>query len=78
MVVILAAGKGSRMGKADIAKVCFEIDSVPAINRIISTFKSKRFNNFLLIIGSKAEDAHWVVRLTIVAEWESQVRRQVI
>ena len=56
VVVILAAGKGTRMRNADMAKVCFEIDSVPAINRTISTFKSKRFNKFLLIVGSKAED----------------------
>jgi len=56
VVVILAGGKGTRMGKADMAKVCFEIDSVPAINRTISTFKSKRFNKFLLIVGSNAQD----------------------
>lgn len=54
-VVILAAGKGSRMGKPDMAKVCFEIDSVPAINRIINTFKKKKFNSFILVVGSKAE-----------------------
>ncbi len=56
VVVILAAGKGTRMGNPDMAKVCFEIDSVPAINRTISTFKSKQFNKFLLIVGSNAQD----------------------
>ena len=30
IVVILAAGKGTRMGRSDLCKVCFEIDSVPA------------------------------------------------
>ncbi|HHH75550.1 MAG TPA: hypothetical protein ENL03_00830 [Phycisphaerae bacterium] len=56
VVVILAAGKGTRMGNADMAKVCFEIDSVPAINRTIATFKARRFNKFLLIVGSNAQD----------------------
>ena len=28
VVVILAAGKGTRMSNPDMAKVCFEIDSV--------------------------------------------------
>ena len=55
IVVILAAGKGTRMGRSDLGKVCFEIDSVPAINRIISVFKRQRFNRFLLVVGSKAQ-----------------------
>jgi len=54
-VVILAAGKGTRMGKSHQAKVCFEIDSVPAINRTITTFKKLQFNKFILVVGSKAE-----------------------
>ncbi len=56
IVVILAAGKGTRMGNPDMAKVCFEIDSVPAINRTISTFKSIGFEKFLLVVGSNAQD----------------------
>ena len=55
VVVILAAGKGTRMGQADMAKVCFEIDGVAAINRTIATFKKKKFNKFLLVVGSNAE-----------------------
>ena len=39
VVVILAAGKGSRMEREDMPKVCFEIDGIPAINRIIEIFK---------------------------------------
>lgn len=54
-VVILAAGQGKRMGRTDMAKVCFEIDGIPAINRIINTFKSRRYRKFVVIIGSKAE-----------------------
>ena len=55
IVVILAAGKGARMGRNDLAKVCFEIDSVPAINRLITAFKKQRFRKFLIVVGSKTK-----------------------
>ncbi|MBN1589883.1 MAG: NTP transferase domain-containing protein [Pirellulales bacterium] len=61
VVVILAAGKGTRMGRSDLGKVCFEIDSVPAINRTIGAFKKNRFSRFLLVVGSKAEQVLNVV-----------------
>ncbi len=54
-VVILAAGKGTRMGRADCPKVCFEIDGVPAINRTIRTFKKLRFGKFVIVVGPLAE-----------------------
>ena len=50
-VVILAAGKGTRMGRADRAKVCFEIDGRPAINGIIEAFKRRRFRTFVVVVG---------------------------
>lgn len=55
MVVILAAGKGTRMGRADLVKVCFEIDGTPAINRLIAVFKRQRFRRFLVVVGARAE-----------------------
>jgi N-acetylgalactosamine kinase len=55
VVVILAAGKGTRMGRADLAKVCFEIDGVAAINRTIGTFRKLGFESFLLVVGSNCE-----------------------
>lgn len=55
MVVILAAGKGTRMGRPDLVKVCFEIDGLAAINRQIAVFKRQRFRRFLLVVGSQAE-----------------------
>ncbi|MBN2476993.1 MAG: NTP transferase domain-containing protein [Pirellulales bacterium] len=55
IVVILAAGKGTRMGRPELCKVCFEIDGEPAINRIITCFKRQRISRFLLVIGSQAE-----------------------
>ena len=55
VVVILAAGKGTRMGRSDLGKVCFEIDSEPAINRQIRVFQSRSFSQFLLVVGARAE-----------------------
>lgn len=55
MVVILAAGRGTRMGRNDLGKVCFEIDSVPAINRQITVFKRQGFRRFLLVVGALAD-----------------------
>jgi len=55
VVVILAAGKGTRMERSDLGKVRFEIDSVPAINRQIRVFKKKRFHRFVLVVGTNAE-----------------------
>ena len=54
-VVILAAGKGTRMGRNDMAKVCFEIDGVPAISRLIGTFSKNRFEKFMVVVGSMAD-----------------------
>ena len=55
VVIILAAGKGTRMGNEETAKVCFEIDGEPAINRTISTFKKLGFRNFILVVGTRSE-----------------------
>jgi len=52
--IILCAGKGSRMNSPTKHKVCFEIDGVPAINRIIGDFKSCGIKKFLVIVGSMA------------------------
>jgi N-acetylgalactosamine kinase len=61
VVVILAAGKGTRMGRADMAKVCFEIDGVPAINRTIHTFRSLGYERFMLVVGSQSEQVQEAV-----------------
>lgn len=55
LVVILAAGKGTRMGNDELVKVCFKIDGVPAINRQIDVFKNSRLTRFLLVVGDRAE-----------------------
>jgi len=61
VVVILAAGKGTRMGRRDLCKVCFEIDGVPAVNRVIDVLKRQRFRRFLLVVGAMAEQVLEVV-----------------
>ncbi len=61
MVVLLAAGKGTRMGRSDLVKVCFEIDSIPAINRQIAVFKRQRFNRFLVVVGARSDQVLDVV-----------------
>ena len=60
-VVILAAGKGTRMGRSDLAKVCFEIDGVPAINRTIRTFRSLGYERFVLVVGAQSEQVQETV-----------------
>lgn len=55
VVVILAAGKGTRMPSKYIAKVCFQVDGTPAIIHLIETFKKKNFRKFLIVVGSMAE-----------------------
>jgi len=54
-VVILAAGKGTRMGRADLAKVCLEIDGAPAISRVIGAFEEEGFGRFVVVIGFAGE-----------------------
>ncbi len=54
-IVLLAAGKGTRMGRSDLSKVCFEIDGVPAISRQIGLFRRQGFLRFLVVVGSHAE-----------------------
>jgi len=54
-VVILAGGSGLRMGQPNVAKVCFEIDGEPAINRTIGTFKKLGFRQFMVVVGSMTE-----------------------
>jgi len=64
VVVILAAGKGTRMGSPDVAKVCLEIDGKAAINRQIATFKALGFSAFVIVLGSSADQ----VMATVNAE----------
>ncbi len=53
--VILAAGKGSRMGSETIHKVCFEINGVPAINRALKIYHDCGIKQHIVIVGNLAE-----------------------
>lgn len=52
--IILAAGKGSRMGSNKIHKVCFEIDGVPAINRALTSYSGCGIKQHIIIVGAMA------------------------
>ena len=53
-VIILAAGKGTRM-KSDIPKVLHEIDGIPMISHIIKTSKNIGASKIVTVIGYKAD-----------------------
>ena len=52
--IILAAGKGTRMGSAATPKVCFPVNGVPAVCRALSTYRSCGINQYIVIVGSLA------------------------
>ncbi|HIQ06181.1 MAG TPA: galactokinase [Anaerolineae bacterium] len=62
--IILAAGKGTRMGSADRHKVCFPIDGVPAIRRALATYRACGINRHVVVVGALAEQ----VMSTVVEE----------
>ena len=53
--VILAAGKGTRMGSVDKHKVCFPIDGIPAINRSLDTYISSGIKHHIVVVGAMAD-----------------------
>ncbi|MEA4861831.1 MAG: NTP transferase domain-containing protein [Victivallaceae bacterium] len=53
-VIVLAAGKGSRMGSNSTHKVCFEIDGVPAIVRALDVYRQCGVTQNLVVVGQLA------------------------
>ncbi len=53
-VIILAAGKGTRMG-SDCPKCLVPVKGIPMIDRLLSNIKNTLINKALLVIGHKAE-----------------------
>ena len=56
--VILAAGKGSRMGDIDTPKCLLEINEIPIIKHQINSFKKNGIDDILVVTGYKSEMIH--------------------
>ena len=54
-VVILAAGKGSRMRSESCPKVCFHVNGIPAVNRALKTYKDCGISQAVAVVGTLAE-----------------------
>ncbi len=54
--IILAAGKGSRMGSCWRAKVCLEIAGQPAILRALETYDACGIGPHVVVVGAEAGD----------------------
>ena len=53
--LILAAGKGSRMGSSTTHKVCFPVDGTPAILRALDVYRECGIRQNLVVVGTLAE-----------------------
>src|SRR5512137_1952101 len=55
VTIILAGGKGTRMGTSDKHKVCFEVLGVPVIIRALETYNLCGARLNVVVVGSMAE-----------------------
>ncbi len=53
--VILAGGRGKRMGTSELHKVCFPVAGIPAIQRALRTYRRAGISRFLVVVGQMAE-----------------------
>jgi bifunctional N-acetylglucosamine-1-phosphate-uridyltransferase/glucosamine-1-phosphate-acetyltransferase GlmU-like protein len=53
--IILAAGKGTRMGATDRPKVCLDVAGVPVILRALETFACCGVAHHVIVVGDRAE-----------------------
>lgn len=56
--LILAAGKGTRMGNVEVPKCLLEINGVPIIKHQINSFKKNGINDIVVVTGYKSEMIH--------------------
>ncbi|MBO5821931.1 MAG: NTP transferase domain-containing protein [Lentisphaeria bacterium] len=54
-VIVLAAGKGSRMRSESCPKVCFKVNDIPAINRALQTYSDCGIPQAIAVVGTLAE-----------------------
>jgi len=54
--IILAAGKGTRMGEGDRPKVCFELLGEPVITRSMAIYERCGVEHHIVVIGHRAEE----------------------
>jgi bifunctional N-acetylglucosamine-1-phosphate-uridyltransferase/glucosamine-1-phosphate-acetyltransferase GlmU-like protein len=59
--IILAAGRGTRIGAPEKQKVCLPVDGTPAITRSLSTYDSFGVSPHVLVVGHGAEQVMDVV-----------------
>ena len=53
--IILAAGKGTRMGSAPINKVAFDCAGEPVVRRIVRNMRAGGVTRFVIVVGHHAE-----------------------
>ena len=53
--VILAAGRGTRMGCRDTHKVCFPVGGVPFILRVLKAYERAGVHHHVVVVGAQAE-----------------------
>ena len=53
--IILAAGKGTRMHSDSTPKVCFPVNGVPAIVRVMRSYAAAGVQQFVVVVGTLAE-----------------------
>lgn len=53
--IILCAGKGTRMGSANINKVAFDCAGVPVVRRIVENMRQGGVTRFVIVVGHRAE-----------------------
>jgi N-acetylgalactosamine kinase len=54
--VILCGGKGTRMGRTHLHKVCFPVAGRPSIVRLIDTLRGEGVDPLIVVVGHKAGD----------------------
>jgi len=70
-VIILAAGKGTRM-KSDKAKVLHEINSKPMVSYVVETASKVAGDNIVVVIGHQRQDVKNAVLRTVNARFAIQ------